>query len=279
MSLRITNNFQLVRHRPISICQRALTQNSQVSVAQSKEQMPRALVPSKRKANLPTNFKFIILWSSNLTNLYRILRNNSLKQLEIATPIWMTINNQKKKKKLIHRINSKLWTMSIIVQTIYILKRKEMLRSWVESIIQRRICRKEPPVVKILTVETQIISHRMVPFLRFILGMVASSMLRRLLETLWRMAFFQSKIRSSCQPRTLVDSRTARSHARRHTTEDPSITKIKIILISLLKICRSPASSKLLEVWLLKNKSKDIRWDQMFNFRDFRLKNSHLQWM
>jgi len=279
MSLRITNNFQLVRHRPISICQRASTQNSQVSVAQSKEQMPRALVPSKRKANLPTNFKFIILLSSNLTNLYRILRNNSLKQLEIATPIWMTSNNQKKKKKLIHRINSKLWTMSIIVQTIYILKRKGMLRSWVESIIQRRICRKEPPVVKILTVGTQIISRRMVPFLRFILGMVASSMLRRLLETLWRMAFFQSKIRSSCQPRTLVDSRTARSHARRHTTEDPSITKIKIILISLLKICRSPASSKLLEVWLLKNKSKDIRWDQMFNFRDFRLKNSHLQWM
>jgi hypothetical protein len=46
----------------------------------------------------------------------------------------------------------------------------------------------------------------------------------------------------------LVDSRTARSHARRHTMEDPSITKIKIILISLLKICRSPASSKLPEV-------------------------------
>jgi hypothetical protein len=191
----------------------------------------------------------------------------------------MTINNQKKKKKLVHPINSKLWTMSITVRTIYILKHKEMLHSWAESIIQRRICRKELPVVKILTVETQIISHRMVPFLRFILGMVASSMLRRLLETLWRMAFFQSKIRSSCQPRTLVDSRTARSHARRHTTEDPSITKIKIILISLLKICRSPASSKLPEVWLLKNKSKDIRWDQMFNFRDFRLKNSHLQWM
>ena len=279
MSLRITNNFQLVRHRPISICQRALTQNSQVSVAQSKEQMPRALVPSKRKANLPTNFKFIILLSSNLTNLYRILRNNSLKQLEIATPIWMTINNQKKKKKLVHPINSKLWTMSIIVQTIYILKHKEMLHSWAESTIQRRICRKEPHVVKILTVETQIIFHRMVPFLRFILEMVASSMLRRLLGTLWRMAFFQSKIRSSCHPRTLVDSRTARSHARRHTTEDPSITKIKITLISLLKICRSPASSKLPEVWLLKNKSKDIQWDQMFNFRDFRLKNSHLQWM
>jgi hypothetical protein len=118
----------------------------------------------------------------------------------------------------------------------------------------------------------------MVPFLRFLLGMVASSMLRRLLETLWRMAFFQSKIRSSCHPRTLVDSRTARSHARRHTTEDPSITKIKITLISLLKICRSPASSKLPEVWLLKNKSKDIQWDQMFNFRDFHLKNSHFQW-
>ena len=280
MSLRITNNFQLVRHRPISICQRALTQNSQVSVAQSKEQMPRALVPSKRKANLPTNFKFIILLSSNLTNLYRILRNNSLKQLEIATPIWMSINNnQKKKKKLIHPINSKLWTMSIIVPTIYILKHKEMLHSWAESTIQRRICRKEPHVVKILTVETQIIFHRMVPFLRFILEMVASSMLRRLLETLWRMACFQSKIRLSCHLRTLVDSRTARSHARRHTTEDPSITKIKITLISLLRICRSPASSKLPEVWLLKNKSKDIQWDQMFNFRDFRLKNSHLQWM
>ena len=279
MSLRITNNFQLVRHRPISICQRASTQNSQVSVAQSKEQMPRALVPSKRKANHPTNFKFIILLSSNLTNLYRVFRNNSLKQLEIATQIWMTINNQKKKKMLIHRINSKLWIMSIIVQTIYILKHKEMLHSWAESTIQRRICRKEPLVVKILTVETQIIFHRMVLFLRFILGMVASSMLRRLLETLWRMAFFQSKIRSSCHPRTLVDSRTARSHARRPTTEDPSITKIKIILISLLKICRSLASSKLPEVWSLKNKSKDIQWDQMFNFRDFRLKNSHLQWM
>lgn len=284
MSLRITNNFQLVRHRPISICQRALTQNSLVSVAQSKEQMPRALVPSKRKANLQTNSKFIILLSSNLTNLYRILRNNSLKQLEIATPIWMTIITKKKKKKLVHLINSKLWTMSITVLTIYILKHKEMLLSWAELIIQRRICRKEPPAVKILTVETQITSHRMVPFLRFILEMVASSMLRRLLETLLRisrrwMAFFQSKIRLSCHLRTLVDSRTARSHVRRNTTEDLSITKIKIILISLLKICRSPASSKLPEVWLLKNKSKDIQWDQMFNFRDFHLKNSHFQWM
>lgn len=102
--------------------------------------------------------------------------------------------------------------------------------------------------MKILTVETQISSRRMVLFLRFILGMVGSSMLRRLLGTLLRMAFFQSKIKLSCHLRTLVDSRTARSHVRRNTTEDPSITKIKIIRISLLKICRSPASSKLPEV-------------------------------
>lgn len=133
--------------------------------------------------------------------------------------------------------------------------------------------------MKILTVVTQITFRRMVPFLRFILGMVASSMLRRLLEILSRMASFQSKIRLSCHQRTLVDSRTARSHVRRNTTEDLFITKIKIILISLLKICRSPASSKLPEVWLLKSKSKDIQWDRMFNFRDFHLKNSHLQWM
>ena len=121
--------------------------------------------------------------------------------------------------------------MSITAPIIYILKHKEMLLSCTELIIQRRICRKEPLAVKILTVETQINSRRMVPFLRFILRMVGSSMLRRLLGTLLRMAFFQSKIRLSCHLRTLVDSRTARSHVRRNTMEDLSITKIKIILI------------------------------------------------